>query len=81
MNNWDLVDLTAPKIVGDFLLDKKRNILDKLVRSPFYGTAALPLWRLWPIRANDSRYAGFSGKLLKDKEDLIHKACGWMLRE
>ena len=85
INNWDLVDLSAPKIVGIYLLDKKpqRKILYKLVKSE----------NLWEKRiAIISTYTFIKNKeledtlkisqiLLGDKHDLIHKAVGWMLRE
>jgi len=83
INNWDLVDLTAPKIVGSYLLDKPHSILLKLAKSD----------NLWERRiATMSTFAfiyqgdpqptlQIAGLLLKDKEDLIHKAVGWMLRE
>lgn len=91
INNWDLVDVSAPKIVGEFLKDKKRekvseeegNILYNLIRSD----------NLWDQRiAIVSTYAfikegefkeilDFSKLLMNNKHDLIHKALGWMLRE
>lgn len=84
VNNWDLVDLTAPNIVGTFLLDKKdRKILDELSLSN----------NLWERRISIISTSAFirngefddclriSKKLLMDKHDLIHKAVGWMLRE
>ncbi len=83
INNWDLVDLSAPNIVGNFLLDKNREILYKLAHSE----------NLWEKRISIISTAAFirnnyfedtikiSEILLKDKHDLIHKAVGWMLRE
>ncbi|MEK6873628.1 MAG: DNA alkylation repair protein [Nanoarchaeota archaeon] len=85
MNNWDLVDLTAPYIIGDFLSNKnkEREILYKLAKSN----------NLWDKRISIISTAAFiknnqfqdtikiSEILLKDKHDLIQKAVGWMLRE
>ncbi|MBW3014706.1 DNA alkylation repair protein [Candidatus Woesearchaeota archaeon] len=83
INNWDLVDLSAPTIVGGYLLDKKRDILYKLAKSR----------NLWEKRIAIIATAAFIAKkqykdtlkiseiLLKDNHDLIHKAVGWMLRE
>lgn len=83
INNWDLVDLSAPRIVGDYLLDKPKDILYKLAKSN----------SLWERRISIISTAMFishhqykdtlkiSEILLKDKHDLIHKAVGWMLRE
>jgi 3-methyladenine DNA glycosylase AlkD len=83
INNWDLVDSSAPQIVGGFLADKPRAILDDLAISD----------SLWERRIAIMATMHFikSGQfedtlrlarvLLHDKEDLIHKAVGWMLRE
>ena len=83
INNWDLVDGSAPYIVGPFLW--KRD------RSPLYGLAkSTSLWErriailstFYFIRQNDFVDAlKISELLLADEHDLIHKAVGWMLRE
>ncbi|MCR4326974.1 MAG: DNA alkylation repair protein [Nanoarchaeota archaeon] len=82
-NNWDLVDVTAPKIVGNFLINKNRKTLYNFAKSK----------NLWEKRiAIVSTYSFIKEKdfgdtlkiseiLLSDKHDLIHKAVGWMLRE
>ncbi len=83
INNWDLIDLSAPKIVGHYLLDKPRDILYKLAKSK----------SLWEKRISILATAQFirnnqfedtlriSEILLNDSHDLIHKGVGWMLRE
>lgn len=83
INNWDLVDLTAHKIVGSYLEDKPKDILYQLARSN----------SLWERRISIISTAHFikNGQfqdtldiaeiLLFDSHDLIHKAVGWMLRE
>jgi 3-methyladenine DNA glycosylase AlkD len=83
INNWDLVDLSAKQIVGGYLFDKDRKRLYSLVRSK----------NLWERRIAILATFYFIGRnqygdslkiaalLLNDKEDLIHKAVGWMLRE
>jgi 3-methyladenine DNA glycosylase AlkD len=83
INNWDLVDLSAPNIVGNYLLDKKRDVLYKLVRSKNLWERRIVVLSCFSfIRNNDFKdIIKISGILLKDKHDLIHKATGWMLRE
>lgn len=83
VNNWDLVDLSAPKILGEFLLDKKRSLLYKLAKSKNLWQRRMALLACFAfIKKNDFYDALEIIKLLlKDKHDLIHKAAGWMLRE
>ena len=83
VNNWDLVDLSADKIVGEYLLDKDKMVLYKLANSN----------NVWQRRISIIATFAFIKKgvfkdtfriseiLLQDKHDLIHKAVGWMLRE
>lgn len=85
INNWDLVDLSAPGIVGAWLLDQPNAgaRLDALAKSA----------SLWERRIGVLATLAFIRKgrfsdtlrlcqtLLGDREDLMHKACGWMLRE
>ena len=83
INNWDLVDVSTPNIVGDYLLDKDRKILYKLVRSKDLWERRISIMACFTfIRNNDYKDAlKISEILLKDDHDLIHKAVGWMLRE
>jgi 3-methyladenine DNA glycosylase AlkD len=83
INNWDLVDRSAPYVVGSYLFDKPRDILYKLAHSK----------DTWERRTAIVSTLYFTGKgdvddafkiaeiLLKDDQDLIHKATGWALRE
>lgn len=83
INNWDLVDLSAHKIVGDWLLDKSRKPLYRLTRSKNLWKRRIGIISTFAfIRNNelDDAYA-LAEILLKDKHDLIHKAVGWVLRE
>ncbi len=83
MNNWDLVDLTAPKISGPYLFDKDRSILNKFVKSKNLWERRIAVMSTFSfIRQNDFEDClKFCEILLSDRHDLIHKACGWMLRE
>ncbi|WMT88004.1 DNA alkylation repair protein [Pelagibacterium sp. 26DY04] len=82
INNWDLVDLGAWNVVGEHLVDRPRDILYQLARSPVIWerrTAMLATFAF--IRRKDFDDAlAIAEILIEDPEDLIHKACGWMLR-
>ncbi len=83
INNWDLVDCSAPQVVGGYLLNKPRKPLFDLASSTclWERRIAIILTQVF-IRHDDfGDTLAISQKLLKDKEDLIHKAAGWMLRE
>jgi len=85
INNWDLVDLSAPNIVGKYLAKhpKEKKILYKLVESPDLWEKRISILATYTfIRKNDfSDTLKLVEILIKDKHDLIHKAIGWMLRE
>jgi 3-methyladenine DNA glycosylase AlkD len=83
VNNWDLVDGSADKILGSYLIDKDKSLLYKLAKSKSIWERRIAIIAtFWFIR--DSKFDDtikIIELLLDDKHDLIHKACGWMLRE
>jgi 3-methyladenine DNA glycosylase AlkD len=83
INNWDLVDLSAPRIVGDYLINKERSILYKLAKSNSLWERRISILSTFAfINNNDFGDAlNISKLLLHDQHDLIHKAVGWALRE
>ena len=84
INNWDLVDLSAKDILGEYLLDKKdRSILYKLVKSDLLWDQRIAVIATFAfIKKNDfNDILHLSEELLPHKHDLMHKATGWMLRE
>ena len=83
INNWDLVDLTAPQIVGKYLLQKDRDILYRLAESDLLWDNRIAIVStLTFIRNNDLKDTyELSLKMMCHKHDLMHKAIGWMLRE
>ncbi len=84
INNWDLVDLSAPQIVGAFLLRRKDwKILKVYARSSHLWTQRIAILSTFAfIKAGDSRPVYTIGDLLlQHPHDLIQKATGWMLRE
>lgn len=83
INNWDLVDLSAAKIVGSWLADKEKDALYNLALSENVWERRIAIISTFDfIRKNKFRDTiDISKILLKDEHDLIHKAAGWMLRE
>jgi len=82
INTWDLVDRSAPYVVGGYLFDKKRDILYKLARSARVAERRTAIVSTgYFIRQGDvTDTFKIAEILLNDHEDLIHKATGWMLR-
>lgn len=83
VNNWDLIDSSAPKIVGAYLLNKSRDILFDLAKSSDVWERRISIMASFYFIKNDDFEDTFilARLLLKDEHDLIHKAVGWMLRE
>ena len=83
VNNWDLVDTSAPAIVGGYLKDKSRNPLMRLAKSKSLWERRIAIVATQHfIRLGEfEKTLAISRVLLSDNEDLIHKAVGWMLRE
>jgi len=83
INNWDLVDISAPHLVGNFLMEKNREMLFILVNSKNLWERRISIMAtFYFIKNNDfSDSLKIAKALLDDAEDLIHKAVGWMLRE
>lgn len=83
INNWDLVDVSAHKIAGPWFLNRDRHRLDGLVDSAWLWDRRIAVVATACfIRNGDLRSTfGYAERLLQDPHDLMHKACGWMLRE
>ena len=83
INNWDLVDLSAPNIVGPYLTDRSRKPLYELAKSSDLWKRRIAILSAFTfVKRNDfSDALRIAGMLLADEHDLIHKAVGWMLRE
>ena len=83
INNWDLVDLSAPYVVGKYLLDKPRNVLYRLASSPLLWDNRIAMVSTYAFIKSNELDDTFSLalRLMGHKHDLMHKAVGWMLRE
>lgn len=83
VNNWDLVDSSAPYLLGDWLMDKDRQLLRDFATSGNLWKQRIAMvttyWFIKKGEYNDT--LELAEILLFHKHDLIHKAVGWMLRE
>jgi len=83
VNNWDLVDSSAHHIVGAHLVQRDRRVLHELARSPhLWSRRVAIIATFWFIKQGSFEDTlAIAEQLLDDREDLMHKATGWMLRE
>ncbi len=83
INNWDLVDVTCPHVIGKHLMDKDRSILYTWAKTEDLWTKRIAIVSTHCfIRKNELQDTfKIAEILLHDTHDLIHKAVGWMLRE
>jgi len=83
INNWDLVDASAPYIVGAYLVHKSKKALYRLAKSEDLWERRIAIMSTFKFirQAEFSETLKIAEILIADKEDLIHKAVGWMLRE
>ncbi len=83
INNWDLLDSSASQIVGGYLEARDRKILYKLAKSASVWEKRIAVIATFKFIGNKQFEDALklAAQLLHDKEDLIHKAVGWMLRE
>jgi len=83
INNWDLVDLSADKIVGKYLIDKPKKVLYTLAGSKNLWKRRIAIMSTFYF-IKQHKYQDtlkLAKILIKDEHDLIQKAVGWMLRE
>jgi len=83
INNWDLVDISAPRVVGAHLLTRSRAPLHRLAKSRDLWERRIAIVSTAMFIGNDQfdDTLRIAVTLIKDSHDLIHKAVGWMLRE
>jgi 3-methyladenine DNA glycosylase AlkD len=83
MNNWDLVDTSASRIVGEWLVDRDRHMLNRLATSELLWERRIAIVATYAFicRGDASTTFTIADLVMHDTEDLMHKATGWMLRE
>lgn len=83
INNWDIVDVSAPNVVGAYLLERPRDILFSLAAEQGLWSRRVAVLATFQFlkHGDPSTSLALAELLLHDKEDLMHKAIGWMLRE
>jgi len=83
VNNWDLVDSSAPTLLGDYLFDRPRDVLFELAASDSLWHRRVAMLATYGLilRGDASTTLELAALLRDDREDLMHKAVGWMLRE
>jgi 3-methyladenine DNA glycosylase AlkD len=83
VNNWDLVDSSAEHIVGAYLMNRSKSVLYRLAESENLWERRISIMSTFHFikRHQFSETLKISKMLLSDRQDLIHKATGWMLRE
>ena len=83
INNWDLVDVSADKIVGPMLISRERDLLYTLARSESVWDRRIAIMATFHFikHGEFDETLKLAALLLDDDHDLIHKAVGWMLRE
>lgn len=83
INNWDLVDTSAPYILGEYFKTRPRKVLDRLAESRNMWERRIAIVATLALIKDGEIEDTFriAEKLLKDRHDLIHKAVGWALRE
>lgn len=83
VNNWDLVDISTPTIVGEWLVERDRRVLYRLAKSKLLWERRIAIVATFAFirRADPSTTFAVADLVMEDTEDLMHKATGWMLRE
>lgn len=85
VNNWDIVDTTAPKILGPWLVENsdERSVLERLTASDVLWERRVAVLATFSLIKNDEfeEIIELAERLMSDGHDLMHKAIGWMLRE
>lgn len=83
INNWDLVDSSADKILGPYFFEQEKDLLYTLAHSDHLWKQRIAIITTFHFIRNGQFNDTFNIAkiLLKNKHDLIHKAVGWMLRE